>query len=58
VDVEDVTIIAAEGLISVNRDDFRIIDIFGHDVTFSNGSLSSGVYIVKSDEKTFKCVLK
>ena len=48
VDAEDVAIIAAEGFISVNRDDFRIIDIFGHDVTSSNGSLSSGVYIVKS----------
>lgn len=58
VEVEDVAIIAAEGLISVNRDDFRIIDIFGHDVTSSNGSLSSGIYIVTCDEKNFKCVLK
>lgn len=58
VDAEDVAIIAAEGLISVNRDDFRIIDIFGRDVTSSNGSLSSGIYIVTCDEKNFKCVLK
>lgn len=58
VEVEDVAIIAAEGLISVNRDDFRIIDIFGRDVTSSNGSLSSGIYIVTCDEKNFKCVLK
>jgi hypothetical protein len=54
----DVIVMATDGRISVNRDEFRVYDIFGRDVTSSNGSLTSGIYILKCDGKTLKCLLK
>ena len=53
---ETVAIYTENGRI-VCEQDFRIYDLFGHDVTRMNGSLN-GVYIVKFGEKAQKVVVK
>ena len=58
VDADEIVVVAADGSISVDRDDFRIYDVLGCDVTSSNGSLTSGVYIVKCDGQTQKVVVR
>ena len=58
IDADDVVVVAADGRISVDRDDFRIYDVLGRDVTSSNGSLASGVYVVKCEGKTIKTVVR
>ena len=58
VDADDVVVVAADGRISVNRENFRIYDVLGRDVTSSNGSLTSGVYVVKCGGQTFKAVVR
>lgn len=58
VDADDVVVVAADGRISVNRENFRIYDALGRDVTSSNGSLTSGVYVVKCGGQTLKAVVR
>lgn len=58
IDADGIVAVATDGRISVNRDDFRIYDVLGRDVTSSNGSLTSGVYIVKCDGQTQKVVVR
>ncbi|MBR6112771.1 MAG: leucine-rich repeat protein [Paludibacteraceae bacterium] len=58
VDADGIVAVATDGRISVNRDDFRIYDALGRDVTSSNGSLTSGVYIVKCEGQTQKVVVR
>lgn len=58
VDADEIVVVAADGSISVDRDDFRIYDVLGCDVTSSNGSLTSGVYIVKCEGQTQKVVVR
>ena len=58
IDADDVVVVAADGRISVDRDDFRIYDVLGRDVTSSNGSLASGVYVVKCEGQTQKVVVR
>lgn len=58
IDADDVVVVVADGRISVDRDDFRIYDVLGRDVTSSNGSLASGVYVVKCGGKTIKTVVR
>lgn len=58
VDADDVVVVAADGRISVNRDEYKIFDTLGRDLTSSNGSLTSGVYVVKIEGKAYKAVVK
>ena len=58
VDADDVVVVMVDGRISVNRDEYKIFDSFGRDVTSSNGYLTSGVYIVKIEGKAYKAVVK
>ena len=58
VGADNIVVTTSNARISVNRDEFRIYDILGHDVTNANGSLSAGVYLVKCEGKCFKTVLK
>ena len=58
VDADDVVVVAADGRISVNRDEYKIFDSLGRDVTSSNGVLTSGVYVVKVEGKAYKAVVK
>lgn len=58
IDSDDVVVVVADGRISVDRDDFRIYDVLGRDVTSSNGSLASGVYVVKCEGQTQKVVVR
>ncbi|MBQ8019890.1 MAG: leucine-rich repeat protein [Paludibacteraceae bacterium] len=58
VDADGIVAVATDGRISVNRDDFRIYDALGRDVTSSSGSLTSGVYIVKCEGQTQKVVVR
>lgn len=58
VDADDVVVVVADGRISVNRDEYKIFDSLGRDVTSSNGALASGVYIVKIEGKAYKAVVK
>ncbi|MBP5526091.1 MAG: hypothetical protein J6Y11_10885 [Paludibacteraceae bacterium] len=45
-------------VIVVGVDSFRIVDMLGHDVTVQNGSLADGVYIVVSDNRVAKVIIK
>ncbi|MEE0084421.1 MAG: hypothetical protein UE068_09375, partial [Paludibacteraceae bacterium] len=45
-------------VIVVGVDSFRIVDMLGHDVTAQNGSLANGVYIVVSDNRVAKVIIK
>lgn len=58
VDADEIVVVVADGSISVDRDDFRIYDVLGRDVTSSNGSLTSGVYVVKCEGQTQKVVVR
>lgn len=58
VDADEIVVVVADGRISVDRDDFRIYDVLGRDVTSSNGSLTSGVYVVKCEGQTKKVVVR
>lgn len=58
VDADEIVVVVADGRISVDRDDFRIYDVLGRDVTTSNGSLASGVYVVKCEGQTQKVVVR
>ena len=58
VDADEIVVVVADGRISVDRDDFRIYDVLGRDVTSSNGSLASGVYVVKCEGQTQKAVVR
>ena len=58
VDADDVVVVATDGRISVNRDEYKIFDTLGRDLTSSNGSLTSGVYVVKIEGKAYKAVVK
>lgn len=58
VDADDVVVVAADGRISVNRDEYKIFDSLGREVTSFNGSLTSGVYVVKIEGKAYKAVVK
>lgn len=58
IDADDFVVVVADGRISVDRDDFRIYDVLGRDVTSSNGSLTSGVYVVKCEGQTQKVVVR
>lgn len=58
VDADDVVVVAADGRISVNRDEYKIFDSLGREVTSSNGSLTSGVYVVKIEGKAYKAFVK
>lgn len=58
IDADDFVVVVADGRISVDRDDFRIYDVLGRDVTSSNGSLTSGVYVVKCGGQTQKAVMR
>ena len=58
VDADEIVVVVADGRISVDRDDFRIYDVLGRDVTSSNGSLTSGVYVVKCEGQTQKVVVR
>lgn len=58
VDADDVVVVAADGRISVNRDEYKIFDTLGREVTSSNGSLTTGVYFVKIEGKAYKAVVK
>ncbi|MBR3520361.1 MAG: leucine-rich repeat protein [Paludibacteraceae bacterium] len=58
IDADDIVVTSFEGNISVNRNEFRIYDALGRNVTNANGHLTSGIYLVKCEEKSFKTVLK
>lgn len=58
VDADEIVVVVADGRITVDRDDFRIYDVLGRDVTSSNGSLTSGVYVVKCEGQTQKVVVR
>ena len=58
VDADDVIVVVAESRISVNRDEYKIFDSLGREVTLSNGALTSGVYVVKIEGKAYKAVVK
>lgn len=58
IDSDEIVVVAADGRISVDRDEFKIFDVLGRDVTSSNGSLTSGVYVVKCGGKTIKTVVR
>lgn len=58
VDADDVVVVAADGRISVNRDEYKIFDVLGREVTSSNGSLTAGVYMVRIEGKAYKAVVK
>lgn len=58
IDADEIVVVVADGRISVDRDDFRIYDVLGRDVTSSNGSLTSGVYVVKCEGQTQKVVVR
>lgn len=58
VDADDVVVVAADGRISVNRDEYKIFDTLGRDLTSSNGSLTSGVYVVRIEGKAYKAIVK
>jgi len=58
IDADEIVVVVADGRISVDRDDFRIYDVLGRDVTTSNGSLASGVYVVKCEGQTQKVVVR
>lgn len=58
VDADEIVVVVADGRISVDRYDFRIYDVLGRDVTSSNGSLTSGVYVVKCDGQSLKAVVR
>ena len=58
VDADEIVVVVADGRISVDRDNFRIYDVLGRDVTSSNGSLTSGVYVVKCEGQTQKVVVR
>ena len=58
IDADNIVVTSSEGRISVNREEFRIFDALGRDVTQSNGRLSSGIYVVTCEDKAFKTVLK
>ena len=58
VDADDVVVVVVDGRISVNRDEYKIFDSLGRDVTSSNGALASGVYVVKIEGKTYKAFVK
>ncbi len=45
-------------VIVVGVDSFSIVDMLGHDVTAQNGSLANGVYIVVSDNRVAKVIIK
>lgn len=45
-------------VIVVGVDSFRIVDMLGQDVTAQNGSLANGVYIVVSDNRVAKVIIK
>lgn len=57
IDADNIVVTATNACISVNRDEFRIYDTLGRDVTNANGNLTSGVYLVKCEGKCFKTVL-
>ena len=57
IDADNIVVTATNARISVNRDEFRIYDTLGRDVTNANGNLTSGVYLVKCEGKCFKTVL-
>ena len=58
VESEDIVVLVDGNRIAINRDEFVIMDVLGRDVTASNGSLTTGVYVVKCEGKTFKAVVK
>lgn len=58
VDADDIVVTVSDSRISVNRDEFQILDVLGRDVTSANGSLTTGVYVVKVNGQTFKAVVK
>ena len=58
IDADDIVVTSSEGNISVNRNEFRIYDTLGRDVTNANGHLASGIYLVKCEGKSFKTILK
>lgn len=58
IDADEIVVVVADDRISVDRDDFRIYDVLGRDVTTSNGSLASGVYVVKCEGQTQKVVVR
>ena len=58
IDADGIVAVATDGRISVDRYDFRIYDVLGRDVTSSNGSLTSGVYVVKCDGQSLKAVVR
>jgi hypothetical protein len=60
-DVETYSLVAFavnRQVIVVGVDSFRIVDMLGHDVTAQNGSLANGVYIVVSDNRVAKVIIK
>ena len=58
IDADDIVITCSEARISVNRYEFRIYDALGRDVTNANGHLTSGIYLVKCEGRSFKTILK
>lgn len=58
VESENIVVLVDGNRIAINRDEFVIMDVLGRDVTASNGSLTTGVYVVKCEGKTFKAVVK
>lgn len=60
-DVETYSLVAFavdRRVIVVGVDSFRIVDMLGHDVTAQNGSLANGVYVVVSDNRVAKVIIK
>ncbi len=45
-------------IVVVGVESFRIIDMLGNDVTAQNGSLANGVYVVVSDNRVAKAIIK
>lgn len=53
-----VTFVVNRQVIVIGVDSFRIVDMLGHDVTAQNGSLANGVYVVVSDNRVAKVIIK
>ncbi|MCQ2189151.1 MAG: hypothetical protein MJZ00_04475 [Paludibacteraceae bacterium] len=52
------TFVVNRQVIVFGVDSFRIINMFGHDVTALNGSLADGIYVVVADGNVAKVVVK
>jgi len=53
-----VTFVVERQIIVIGVDSFRIVDMYGRDVTALNGSLAKGVYVVVVDGNVTKVVVK